>query len=82
LADERFTPPFAETQATQHAVLLHQKLWISFYCVYLFTLFFVYWTFSITYFITSVRFENMIKNIASEPSKEKFNIIYISISLV
>ena len=59
---------------------MHQRLWISFYCIYLFIIFFVFWTFSITYFITSVRFECMIKNIEFEQTR--LNIVFGVVSVL
>jgi len=79
-ADERLLPPFTPTDATINAVLLHQRLWISFYCIYLFTIFFVFWTFSLTYFITSIRFECMIKS--TEFDQTRLNIIFVVVSIV
>lgn len=79
-ADERLLPPFTPTDATINDVLLHQRLWISFYCIYLFTIFFVFWTFSLTYFITSIRFECMIKS--TEFDQTRLNIIFVVVSIV
>ncbi len=73
-------PPYSPTDATINAVLLHQRLWISFYCIYLFTIFFVFWTFSLTYFITSRRFECMIKS--AEFKQTRLNIIFVVVSIV